>query len=92
MANIVRGMALGLQEQITENGENLSQGQKQLLCIARALLRKSRILIMDEATSAIDQHTDDLIQSVLREEALKRGTTVLTIAHRFIPRDSFNYS
>jgi ATP-binding cassette, subfamily C (CFTR/MRP), member 1 len=83
MAAVVQGMSLGLKEQIAENGENLSQGQKQLLCIARALLRNARVLIMDEATSAVDQHTDDLIQTVLREQAQKRGTTVLTIAHRF---------
>ena len=83
MATVVKGMSLGLKEQIAENGENLSQGQKQLLCIARALLRDARVLIMDEATSAVDQHTDDLIQSVLKEQAQKRGTTVLTIAHRF---------
>lgn len=82
MSQVVQKMPMKLKELIISNGENLSQGQKQLLCIARALLREARILIMDEATSAVDQYTDDIIQNVLRKETQQKGTTVLTIAHR----------
>ena len=78
-ANRVASLALDFE--LSEFGANLSVGERQLLCLARAIARKSRLVLMDEATANVDQKTDRLVQRVLNGGALG-GATRITIAHR----------
>ncbi|XP_061628449.1 ATP-binding cassette sub-family C member 8 isoform X3 [Phyllopteryx taeniolatus] len=77
---VVKSLPGGLDANVTEGGENFSQGQRQLFCLARAFVRKSSILIMDEATASIDMATESILQKVVMTAFADR--TVVTIAHR----------
>ena len=80
LKNFVTTLPGQLNSIVTENGSNLSQGQRQLICLARALLMKVKIIFLDEATASVDLETDRIVQKVIRESL--EGITLVTIAHR----------
>merc|ERR1711988_612345 len=78
--NQAKSWELGLEQEVKEGGSNLSAGIVQLLCLARVLLKRPKVLFMDEATASVDLNTDTLVQQTIRRAFSE--STIVTIAHR----------
>ncbi|KAA8520380.1 hypothetical protein F0562_014636 [Nyssa sinensis] len=80
LGDLVRAREEKLESTVVDDGENWSVGQRQLFCLGRALLKRSSILVLDEATASVDSATDGVIQKIITQEFKDR--TIVTIAHR----------
>ena len=82
MIDYVQADPLKLNLHIESGGNNLSVGQKQLLSLARAILRRSKVILMDEVTASVDYETDSIIQRTIRTSPALKDATIITVAHR----------
>jgi len=80
LSRVIDDLPEGWNSKVTENGSNFSVGQRQLLCLARAILNQSKILILDEATASVDRRTDELLQEALHKTFI--DGTIIAVAHR----------